>query len=258
MNPAIKMIVTDLDGTLLRSDLSISRYTLDVLRRCGDVGIKLVFATGRGGSSEQIVPLGVFDGRITNNGAVTVADGAEYKRLIPYMEARPLLLACDRRGYMVTSQQSDMHYTNFDVSKVWPSVKNYLIVDFTQHELDAEKICMDIHTDEEEAFIRSYLAEDMYLTIARDKLGMIMHRDATKSKALAGLARVWGFDVSEIVAFGDDLNDIDMLSFAGIGVAMGNALDEVKSAADCVCGGNEEDGLARWIEANILYGDGSR
>ena len=55
----------------------------------------------------------------------------------------------------------------------------------------------------------------------------------------------------EVVAFGDDLNDVDMLRGCGTGVAMANALDEVKLAADEVCGGNDEDGVAKWIEANM-------
>jgi len=250
--PKIKLIATDLDGTLLRSDLTVSQRTIDVLRRCRASGIKIIFATGRGGSAELIVPPGIFDGRITNNGAVTVADGVTYKRLIPCMEARALLLACDKRGFMLTSQISDMHYTNFDVAPIWPQVKNYKIVDFNIHGLDAEKICMDVKTDDEEAFIRSRLTENMYLTIARDGLGMIMCRDATKSKALAGLAEVWCIDKNEIVAFGDDLNDVDMLSYAGVGVAMGNALEEARAAAGHICKTNDEDGVADWLEEHIV------
>jgi hydroxymethylpyrimidine pyrophosphatase-like HAD family hydrolase len=53
------------------------------------------------------------------------------------------------------------------------------------------------------------------------------------------------------VAFGDDLNDIDMLNHAGVSVAMGNALDEVKAVADYVCDTNDNDGLAKWLEENV-------
>ena len=81
---------------------------------------------------------------------------------------------------------------------------------------------------------------------------MVMHREATKSKALLEMARVWGIEQTEIVAFGDDLNDIDLLAYAGVGVATENALDEVKAAADCICDTNDNDGVAKWIEENIL------
>ena len=84
---------------------------------------------------------------------------------------------------------------------------------------------------------------------------MVMHKDATKAKAIEELARIWGISQSEIVAFGDDLNDIDMLSYAGISVAMGNALDEVKAVADFICETCDNDGVAKWIESK--QGDGS-
>lgn len=62
------------------------------------------------------------------------------------------------------------------------------------------------------------------------------------------------FEVSsaDIAAFGDDYNDIEMLQNCGIGVAVANALDEAKAAANFVCGSNDEDGVARWLEENVL------
>ena len=56
----------------------------------------------------------------------------------------------------------------------------------------------------------------------------------------------------EIVAFGDDYNDVDMLAGSGIGVAMGNAVGKAKTVADYVCLSNAEDGIAKWLEANVL------
>jgi hypothetical protein len=247
-----KMIVTDLDGTLLRSDLTVSGRTEAALRQCKSTGVKIVYATGRGGSAEQIVPDGLFDGRIINNGAVAFADGNIYKNLISYQEARPFLLACDRRGFKVTTQSGAMHYTNFDVALVWPHIKNFKIVDFSSHELDSEKICMTFESGEDLEFVKQYLTDNMYLTVARDGLGMIMHIGATKSKAVAFLAGRWGIKQEEIVCFGDDLNDIDMLQYCGVGVAMANALDEVKKAADYICDTNDNDGVAKWIEERIL------
>jgi hydroxymethylpyrimidine pyrophosphatase-like HAD family hydrolase len=92
----------------------------------------------------------------------------------------------------------------------------------------------------------------MYLKVARDGLGMVMHHKATKSAAMAELAAGWGIARLEIAAFGDDLNDIDLLSCAGIGVAMSNALGDVKAAADFICGDCDNDGMAHWLEENVL------
>ena len=65
-------------------------------------------------------------------------------------------------------------------------------------------------------------------------------------------AQYLDIDVSQIAAFGDDTSDLDMIRGCGIGVAMQNAIDAVKAAADAVCLSCDEDGVARWIEENIL------
>lgn len=74
----------------------------------------------------------------------------------------------------------------------------------------------------------------------------------TKATALSRLAEILKIDSSEIMAMGDANNDIEMLQFAGLGIAMGNASDYVKSLADAVTSSNEEDGVARAIEKYIL------
>ena len=74
----------------------------------------------------------------------------------------------------------------------------------------------------------------------------------TKASALSRLAEILDIQPSEIMAMGDANNDIEMLEFAGLGIAMGNASDHVKSHADVVTASNKEDGVARAIEKYIL------
>ena len=255
MKTSIKMIVTDLDGTLLRSDKTISEYTKTVLKKCREAGIKVVYATGRGESMENIVfsDRDLFDGIITANGATAkIGDEVVYSRSIPYLIARPLLMAIDKRGLLAASQTPDTHYANFTVTDVWPEITNFKLTDFSRHDKDAEKLYIYNPVPEDRAFIESLLSDELYLIMAMDGLAMIMHKDATKSKAAGRLASIWGIVPCEIAAFGDDLNDKDMLAYAGIGMAMGNALDEVKAISDFVCLTNDEDGLAKWIEEHIF------
>ena len=251
------MIVADLDGTLLRTDKTISDYTKNVLNQCRKSGIKVIYATGRGGSAEQVAPAELFDGRITMNGAIArIGDTIIHDCLIPYQIARPLLIACDKHGMKITSETSRMHYANFDVSELWPYITNYQIVDFAQHDKDAEKLYTPNPSLEDKLFIERILPSELYFVETADIngfLGQIMHKDAIKAKAIYALANHWGIAQSEIVAFGDDLNDIDMLSSVGIGVAIGNAHTEVKSRAASVCLSNGADGLAEWIVSNIDY-----
>ena len=249
------MIVTDLDGTLLREDKTVSERTITVFQRCRELGIKTVYATGRSGHSENlpgIFSTNLFDGRIVNNGAIAEAESmVVYDRQIPFDIARPLLVACEKKGLKVASQNKGMHYSSFAVSDIWPFITNYEVVNFKTYDKDSEKIyCVQCDTGVEK-FIRENLPEELYLTVARDLLGQIMHKEATKSQALVVLTGYWGICKSEIVAFGDDLNDIDMLELAGTSVAMGNALDEVKAAADEICPSNEEEGIAIWLEQRL-------
>ena len=111
---------------------------------------------------------------------------------------------------------------------------------------------MIIQNQNDISFIEEHLPKELYLSVSRDNLAMVMHREATKSKALDEIARVWGIERTEIVAFGDDLNDVDLLVYAGIGVATGNALNEAKTAADYICDTNDNDGVTKWIEENVL------
>lgn len=61
-----------------------------------------------------------------------------------------------------------------------------------------------------------------------------------------------GFGTDSIIAFGDDFADMGMLKLCGLGVAMGNAIEEVKNSADLVIGSNDEDGIAAYLEACLL------
>jgi len=255
-NMPIKMFVTDLDGTLLKTDKTLSESTKMALSQCRAQGIKVVYATGRGGSAERVAPSEFFDGKITMNGAVAkIGDEIVYDRLIPYQTACPLLMACDKQGIKITSEKSGMHYSNFTVSDFWSYLTNFCIVDFAQHEIDAEKIYAPSPTEEQKSFIESLIPDNLYSVITSDITGIllnIMHKEATKSKAIAALAKIWEINPSEVVAFGDELNDLDMLAYAGTGVAMGNGLAEIKSIANDICDTNDNDGVARWLEENVL------
>ena len=250
------MIVTDLDGTLLRTDKTISEYTKSVLNKCRQVGIKVVYATGRGGSANGVAPAEFFDGKISMNGAIAIIDDKLiYNPIVPYRLAKPVLIACDKRGLKTTSEAvNGHHYSNFDVVTEWPSLfgSTFDIVDFDQHNIDAAKLYAIVNTSEDASYIQEHLSPELYLTVSRDGLAQVMHKDATKSKAIAELAKLWDINPSEIVAFGDDLNDLDMLTYSGYGVAMANAVDEVKTACNFECGCNDEDGLAKWIVRNVL------
>jgi Cof subfamily protein (haloacid dehalogenase superfamily) len=263
----IKMIVTDLDGTLLTSNKTITPYTKRVLAQCRERGIKIVYATGRGAAAARLAPREMFDGMVTMNGALAAAavsgetcaaaSGEIYRRLIPWQTARPVLTACHKHGMAITSESGGVHYANFSVNERWPSLMAECeITDFSRHEKDAEKIYTPNPTKEDRAFIEKLLPEDTYFVVTADgennTLGQIMHKEATKSRAVFALAGLWSIEPQAIAAFGDEYNDMDMLQKCGVGAAMGNAVNDVKNIAAFICDTNDNDGVAKWLEAYVL------
>ena len=249
----IKMIATDLDRTLLREDKTISNRTISALKRCREKGIKVIYATGRGNSSKILAPSEMFDGIVQMNGAVAYIGGTlVYNRLIPVENVRRLLVGADRAGIKIAAEYSGMHYANFNVTARWEFIKHYEIADFTKLDIIVEKIYAVIEKQQDIDLIKKYLSDDLYLNVSYDNLAMVMHCEAKKSMAVAAIAERWNIRQCEIAAFGDDVNDIDLLQYSGTGIAVENALDEVKAAADFVCDSNENDGVAKWLEDNVL------
>jgi len=249
----VKMIVTDLDGTLLREDKTISGLTLSALKQCREKGMKIVYATGRGESSKILAPSEFFDGFVRMNGATAyLGDTLVYSRLIPIENIRDLLIAVNNEGFKIAIEYNGNHYANFDVTEKWAWLPHYEVADFSVLDVEVEKFFAVVETPEVPEFISKHLPDGLYMYVSRDGLAMVMHEEAIKSNALIALADHWGIKPAEIVAFGDDTNDIDLLERCGIGVAMGNALDEAKCAADYICDTNDDDGIAKWLEENVL------
>lgn len=248
----VKMIVTDLDDTLLRSDKSISPYTLDMLKQVRAKGIKTAFATARGASAKALVPRDLFDAHIFMNGALAFADGAlVYSRTIPPQAMRPFLTALTEHKIRAAAEINGTHYANFDVRKQWHFIERFQITDFAELPGNADKLYAVVERPEEIETARALLPKTLSFHVSKDHLMMVTHKEASKRRAIAAAASKWSVEPSDIVAFGDDMNDIDMLKGCGTGIAVQNALEEVKAAAAGVCTANDHDGVAKWLEAHL-------
>lgn len=249
----IGMIVVDLDDTLLDRDKRISERTISILKKCRYKGIKIVYATARGNSSKSLVPVELFDGHVCMNGAMAyMGDLLMYSRTINMDLARELLVAAHKNNIKIAAESGGRHYANFNVNQRWSYITDYVEVDFLGLQIEAEKLYAIIEAPKDLDLINKHLHPGLYLSVSRDGLAMIMHREAKKSKAVAFLSGYWNIGRNEIIAFGDDINDIDMLKQCGTAVAMENALEEVKGVADYICGSNTEEGVAKWLEENLL------
>jgi len=250
---SIKMIAVDLDDTLFRNDKTVSDRTVSALKKCREKGIKVVYATARGQSVHTLISPDLFDGFVRTNGAVAIAgDITVYSKLISTVKARNLLITADNAGIPIVVELKGLHYSNFNVKEIWNWLDHSEISDFGTLDVEAEKIYALPKTKSETKLLENNLPKDLRLISTRHNFTMIMHEDAGKYNAVAALAKYWGIKSAEIAAFGDDVIDMCMLEYCGIGIAMGNATDEVKSIADYICDTNENDGVTKWIEEHVL------
>jgi len=248
---SIKMIVVDLDGTLLRDNKTVSARTASALATLRLRGVKVVYATARGKMSPLLPPYDWFDGRANDNGAEAfIGTEKVYSRILTYRDYAPVVRFFEENGIKGAVTTEDMVYCNFPLIEDWTKSYPHTNADLTALTVDATKLWAYADTPESAAYFASYIPPDnISFWIAHDGFAMIMHKDATKSKGIAALADAWGIMPKEIMAFGDDVNDIDMLNYVGVGVAMGNALPAVKAAARFVTATNENDGIAEFLES---------
>ncbi|MDR0920633.1 MAG: HAD family hydrolase [Oscillospiraceae bacterium] len=249
----LKMIVTDLDRTLLRSDHTISEYTFEILTRYRKHGIKVVFATARPKNRvDELDIADLADVIILNNGSAVYHDEiSETKFGIDAHTVKDIVhqLKSEFHDMRMWVVYSDRAYKNCDVSDYWAGT-SYDGFD-NLPDIPADKICLRAGKEIFQT-IREHLPETLYAQLIRDPLIFIANKLATKWNATCLLAKELQINNSEIVCFGDDFNDLEMLKNCGIGVAVSNALNEVKAVSDYVCGTNDEDGVAKWLDENVL------
>jgi len=248
------MIVTDLDRTLLRSDKTISAYTASVFRQCRERGIKLVFASARRPDGISELTKGIqADGIIATNGAFIYAnDELIYAGTFPLAVSRVLLseLSASKEvtEFGVRTSQ-DRKYTSVAGS----GQRTGIFYDFSTP-FDKIASHLSFHT-EDAAFAQRFMAKYPELVIypvSGEGFYDVNPAGCTKANGIKRLAEHFGIALSDIAAFGDDYNDIEMLRECGIGVAVANAIDEAKAAANFVCDNNDNDGVAKWINEKIL------
>lgn len=255
-NTPIKMIVTDLDRTLLQDDKTISDFTIKILKQCQKEGIKLVFATARPKRAVMhLLDNLCIEALIVHNGAVMfVQDSLCHHFGIAPGTTQDIIqnILTDYPLTNIAIEIDDVFYSNFDVSKIWRQT-TAIHTDFSNlPNKAAEKIIIPIASSQELERYNNYLPQELYIEISEGILALIMHKQATKFSAIQAIAQQFNIPIEHIIAFGDDYNDLEMIKHCGIGIAMKNALTEVKIVADYICDTNNDDGVAKWLQQHLL------
>jgi len=252
-----RLILTDLDATLLRSDKTISARTADVLRRCREAGILIGFSTARAEYNsipfiEQIRP----DAVIASAGALVRLHG-EIVHSVMFSEAetRTLLDEGLSRGCEVTVDALSGHYWNYttDPAVGDPTWGHPIHTDYSCFSEPALKLCIQLPSEADAAQIASCVPACDWLHFSGGDWYKFTRAGATKEGAILALCARLGITPADVIAFGDDVTDAGMLELCGRGVAMANARPEVKQIADAVTGSNDHDGVADYLEEHILH-----
>lgn len=277
----IKMYAFDLDGTLLKSDQTIDQATVELLHKMKEDGKNLVIATGRAkGIMEEIVLEYNLDfDLLLNNGHETIVKGREIKyvpfdwdileKVLTILKKYDMhLTACASHERKYSFCDKDTYYDrHIEMSK---AIRNGVIEDMNQplfrkdsytknfnhapEVVDYKSVKMlkiDAKTLDKEVkrkCIRKLeTIPELMLSSSYEAYIEIIQNNTDKGKALVELGKSYGIDPSEIAAFGDGHNDIEMLSMVGHSCAMGNAFDEVKEVARYVTDTNDNQGVYKQL-----------
>lgn len=271
-----KLIAFDLDGTFLNNDKTIPQKNIDALCAAAGRGIHIVPATGRihSGVPEAVRALPFIRYYICINGAYVydaVEDRTIYSADVPLdialrfyeeMDKLPVMYDCyqDNSGFITQKMYDEADYYVPDKGILHlvktlrvpvPELKEYL----RQKGKDVQKLQAYFHDislrDRELERLPKLFPELLFSTSVSNNIE-VNSRLAGKGNGLKALCRELKIDIADTAAFGDSLNDEDMLSAAGLGIAMANALESTKRAADVLTLSNNDAGVAAGIEKYIL------
>lgn len=261
----IRAIAFDLDDTLLRSDLTVSDYTVDVLRSASAQGIPIFPASGRTRDSmfPTVQRIGCANAFISCNGADVWTTDRELlmQELLPVELAHEVARFASERGVYCQTYSPSRFYFSIDneyaVSYAHSSsLEGEYVGDLTAFIRKPVTKLLMMDTPERIAALyeeaRALFAGRASLTCSKPYFLECNPLRATKGNALRWCGEHFGFTMDELLTFGDSLNDVSMLEAAGTGVAMGNAREDVKAMGFPVCLTNDEDGVARYIDEHIL------
>lgn len=272
---SIKIIAMDMDGTTLNNAGRISDYTLSVLKEAKACGIKLVVATGRSYHSrpEEVDRVGVFDYMLASNGAMIYNLSTKksiYENYVKPSNVRYAIDYCIENGYEMEAfidGQAYMPRKDFDdLVSGGEKYRNIDYVKSTRKPLDNFYKYVLKNDDRVENI--NVIIKDLSLKpmVTEQLLGLpkatitssvknnveIEGENVSKAEGLKILLGKLGLKRSQLMCFGDASNDICMIEYAGVGVAVGNAWDDVKDAADLIADTNENDGVAKMIERIVF------
>lgn len=248
----VSIVLSDLDGTLFHNDRTISDYTKQVIKQVQAKGVLFGVCTARAKINAVKFLHGIEpDILISNGGGLITYRGEKiYNCEFSVEEVRRLInktFEVFGKDIIISADNEKGLYSN---STEELGDKFWTFNDFSDFREPCMKLCIESLDKEKVEQVANCLGEGVidFLPFSDIPWYKLSKKDATKEKAIEALSKYLNIPLSQIAAFGDDFNDIGMLKVCGTGIAMDNAIEEVKKAADQVCESNEADGVAKWME----------
>ncbi|MFC4776847.1 Cof-type HAD-IIB family hydrolase [Paenibacillus sp. GCM10023252] len=261
-----KLIAIDVDDTLLTDDLIVTEGTKRAMEAAIAQGVTVTLATGRMFASAQKiakqinlnVPIITYQGSLVK----TLLDGRIlYERNVPTDAAKELRSFCDVHELHLQLYVDDILYVKEDNDKIrdYSRLSNIPYVvepDFDkliEQPLTKMLIIDDpAYLDELADQLRPLIGDRVHITKSKAHYLEFMHKEGTKGHALRFMAEHIGCSIDQTIALGDAWNDHEMIEAAGLGVAMGNAIQALKDVADYVTASNNDEGVRLVIEKFVL------
>ncbi len=273
------MIAIDLDGTLLSPKGKVTQRTKDAIHRCLKAGLLICFATGRNWTESEVVLESVahYSTAVFVGGAMVVDTRRRVTLHRTLMQPELAAEVCEffeKRGHAALALQ-DTGETGVDYlisqqlrleesAEIWMKVAVkvvHRVANLGSYRHEHTMRVGIVAESKETARVAGELAAQfgnriVYHSIPVMAFGVdvleVFDPAVNKWQGLLHVAAEHSIDPSDIIAIGDDVNDLPMIKNAGLGVAMGNARAEVKAAAKRVIGRNDDDGLARFLEELVI------
>ncbi len=250
--PDGKILVLDLDDTLLRADKTVTAAARDALARWLDAGHTIVVATGRPPRAVgHVLPPELADAiRIVYNGAHIVAGGCTiFRNEIAPDDVRTILrwTAESAPHWCVGLEIEDELFLNRET----PKPGHYIVADLWEKcdQPAAKVIFLFPDTRDDLAPLLAMLPPTTRALISpKFSLVQVCGGQTNKATALHYLLQQWGRSFADVIAIGDDVNDVELVAQAGIGIAMANSVPDLLAVADWVTASNEEDGVPLAID----------
>lgn len=241
-----RLLALDLDGTTLNDRSEISDTTAEWIGKAAEAGVTVCVSTGRGkqGAMPYVEQLGLTSPMIFVNGGEIWRSPDELHRRIA-LDAEIVA-----RLHRLAAGYPDVWFWAYSTEGIYNKEKwlddcaALEWLKFGYYTEDAKQLA-EILSE-----IRTW--DGLELSNSSPFNIEINPQGVSKATAIAEVCRMLGYSMSEAVAVGDSLNDLEAIKAVGLGVAMGNAQEEVKAAADAVTGTNLEDGVAQVIQNYVL------